>query len=309
MDGVSKNSEPGNHHLAVLTSEQLFTRFMQQLPGLAWIKDAAGRYVFVNEAAARSFGFPAEELLGKTDDEVFPAATAAQFKENDRQATARSSGIQTVETLEIEKGNVRHSIVSKFPILGPREEGAMVGGMAIDITDRLRAEQALKEADRHKDEFLAMLAHELRNPLAPIQSALFIMQHPETDEATVQAAQEIAVRQVEHMSRLLEDLLDVSRISRGKIELRLEDLDLAVVTGRAVESVRPLINARQHTLRVSVPARPLMVTGDGARLEQVLTNLLNNAAKYTDPGGDITLTVACEGNEATLRVRDTGIGI
>ncbi len=309
MDGVSKNSEPGNNHLAVLTSEQLFTRFMQQLPGLAWIKDAAGRYVFVNEAAARSFGFPAEELLGKTDDEVFPAATAAQFKENDRQAIARSSGIQTVETLEIEKGNVRHSIVSKFPILGPREEGAMVGGMAIDITDRLRAEQALKEADRHKDEFLAMLAHELRNPLAPIQSAIFIMQHPESDEATVQAAQEIAVRQVEHMSRLLEDLLDVSRISRGKIELRLEDLDLAVVTGRAVESVRPLINARQHTLRVSVPARPLMVTGDAARLEQVLTNLLHNAAKYTDPGGDITFTVACEGNDATLRVRDTGIGL
>jgi len=282
---------------------------MQQLPGLAWIKDAAGRYVFVNEAAARSFGYPAAEILGKTDDELFPAETAAQFKANDRQAIAHSSGIQVVETLEVERGNVRHSLVSKFPILSAQGEAAMVGGMAIDMTDRLRAEQALKEADRLKDEFLAMLAHELRNPLAPIQSAISIMQHPESDAETVQNVQIVAARQVEHMSRLLDDLLDVSRISRGRIELCLEDLDLAVIVRRAIESVHPLMDARQHQFRISLPGRPLMVSGDAARLEQVLTNLLNNAAKYTDPGGVITLSAAREGNEATLRVRDNGIGL
>jgi PAS domain S-box-containing protein len=167
----------------------------------------------------------------------------------------------------------------------------------------------LREADRRKDEFLAMLAHELRNPLAPIRNALHIMQQPGADAAVGQQLRDMAKRQVQHLARLLDDLLDVSRISRGKIELRREPVDVAVLVNRSAEAVRPLYEERHHQLTVSLPLEPLRVEGDPTRLEQVLTNLLNNAAKYTDPGGKVWLTAERADGEAVIRVRDTGIGI
>jgi signal transduction histidine kinase len=167
----------------------------------------------------------------------------------------------------------------------------------------------IRKADRQKDEFLAMLAHELRNPLAPIRNALHIMKQPGASEAIIGQSRDIAERQVQHMARLLDDLLDVSRVSRGKIELRKECVDMAAVLHRTVEGVRPLLEERGHQFTLSVPPEPLRVEGDPARLEQVLTNLLNNAAKYTDPGGRICLLASREGAEIVLRVRDTGIGI
>jgi len=167
----------------------------------------------------------------------------------------------------------------------------------------------LREADRLKDEFLAMLAHELRNPLAPIRNALHIMKQPAADGAMVGQVRDMAERQVQHMARILDDLLDVSRISRGRIELRREAVDVAAVISRTVEAVRPVIEDRRHELTVSLPAGPLRVEADSTRLEQVLTNLLNNAAKYTDPGGHVGLTAEREGGEVVLRVKDTGIGI
>ena len=156
---------------------------MQHLPGLAWIKDSQGRYVYANEAAERAFGTPRERLYGRTDEEVFPPETAAQFRENDRRALEAGAGVQVIETLEHEDGIVHHSLVSKFPIPSPDGGEVLVGGMAIDITDRLEMEAALKEADRRKDEFLATLAHELRNPLAPIRNALHLMRQPATATA------------------------------------------------------------------------------------------------------------------------------
>lgn len=172
-----------------------------------------------------------------------------------------------------------------------------------------QAQEALQEADRHKDEFLAMLAHELRNPLAPIRNALHIMQQPGADAAVTQEVRDMAKRQVQHLARLLDDLLDVSRISRGKIELRREPLDVTVVVNRSAEAVRPLYEQRHHQLTVSLPRESLRVEGDPTRLEQVLTNLLNNAAKYTEPGGKVWLTAERTNGEAVIRVRDTGIGI
>jgi PAS domain S-box-containing protein len=290
-------------------SEQRFARFMQHLPGLAWIKDLQGRYVYANDAAQKAFRTPREALYGKTDEEVFPPETARQFKENDRRACSSGTGVQVIETLEHEDGTLHHSVVSKFLIVGPDGGPSLVGGMAIDITDRMRAEEALKEADRRKDEFLAMLAHELRNPLAPIRNALHILKQPGVDGAMLRQVRDMAERQVQHMARLLDDLLDVSRISRGRIELRKDAVDVAVVISRTVEAVRPLIEKRRHELIVSLPAGPLRVEADSTRLEQVLTNLLNNAAKYTDPGGHVWLTVERDGDEAVVRVRDTGLGI
>jgi PAS domain S-box-containing protein len=167
----------------------------------------------------------------------------------------------------------------------------------------------VRDADRRKDEFLAMLAHELRNPLAPIRNALHILKRPGTDEAVLGRVREMMERQVQHMTRMVDDLLDVSRITRGKIELRKEVVDLAAVVGRTVEMARPLIEDRRQELTVDLPPEPVCLEADPTRLEQVLANLLNNAAKYTDHRGHIWLSARQEGGELVLRVKDTGVGI
>jgi PAS domain S-box-containing protein len=294
---------------ALRESEQRFARFMRHLPGLAWVKDLRGRYVYVNDAAERAFRKPRAEIYGKTDAEVFPPGTARRFSANDRRALDSESGVQVVETLLHDDGGVRHSAVSKFPIPGPDGRPGLVGGMAIDVTDLKRVEEALKEADRRKDEFLAMLAHELRNPLAPVSNALQILKLPGVDPAAAERARGMMERQVEHLVRLVDDLLDLSRIMRGKIELRRGPVELSAVVARAVETAQPVVEAEGHRLAVALPAAPLWLDGDLVRLAQVVGNLINNAAKYTERGGKIRVTAAREGNEAVLRVRDTGIGI
>ena len=174
---------------------------------------------------------------------------------------------------------------------------------------RKRAEQALREADRRKDEFLAMLAHELRNPLAPIRNAAQVLKLVGDGDAKQRWAREVIERQTQHLTRLVDDLLDVSRITQGKVKLAREPLDLSAVVQRAVEASRPLIDARRHHLTVVPPPEPVRLAGDLTRLVQVVGNLLNNAAKYTDEGGHIRVEAAREGAEAVLRVRDDGMGI
>ena len=169
--------------------------------------------------------------------------------------------------------------------------------------------QALREADRRKDEFLATLAHELRNPLAPIRNALQILKMPRVDAETVERSRDMMERQVHHLVRLVDDLLDVSRVMRGKIELRKERVELATVVARAVETVQPLVDAQGHQLSVRIPSESLLLDADPVRLAQVVGNLLTNAAKYTEPNGRIWLTAEREGDVAVLRVRDNGIGI
>jgi PAS domain S-box-containing protein len=294
---------------ALRESEQRFTRFMQHLPGLAWIKDLEGRYVYVNDAAEKAFRTPRSALYGRTDEQIFPPDTARQFRSNDERALTSEAGVQVIETMEHADGVLHYSVVGKFPIPGPDGKAALVGGIAVDITDLKRVEDALKEADRHKDEFLAMLAHELRNPLAPISNALNVLKLPGANADIVRRAREMMERQVEHMVRLVDDLLDVSRIMRGKIELRREPVELATVVGRAVETAQPVIDAEGHKLTVSVSAEPLWLYGDLVRLAQVVGNLLNNASKYTERGGQISIVCARGDGEAILKVRDTGIGL
>lgn len=177
------------------------------------------------------------------------------------------------------------------------------------LRERMRGEAALRDADRRKDEFLAILAHELRNPLAPIRNSLHILRLTARDDPAVERVGDMLERQVNHMVRLVDDLLEVSRITRGKIELRKESIEVAAIVRSAVETSRPLIDAAGHQLAVTLPSEPLTLEGDLVRLAQVLANLLNNAAKYTDPGGQIWLTVACAGSEIQISVRDNGAGI
>ena len=190
------------------------------------------------------------------------------------------------------------------------ETGRVVGAVNIlvDITERKRAEDALRESDRRKSEFLAMLSHELRNPLAPLRNGLEILRLTRHD---TEAEQPLSMmeRQLSQLVHLIDDLLDLSRIARGKIELRRGRIELAAAVRDAVETSRPLIEEQEHQLQVLLPPRPVYVDGDRSRLAQVFANLLNNAARYTGRGGHIRLAVEQEGSDAVVRVRDDGAGI
>jgi signal transduction histidine kinase/ActR/RegA family two-component response regulator len=195
------------------------------------------------------------------------------------------------------------------PIRGPKGdvEGIFVEGS--DVTMRKRVEDELRAANRQKDQFLAMLAHELRNPLAPITTAAQLLQRGSLDPQRARHASDIIVRQAEHMTDLVNDLLDVSRVTRGLAEIEKEDLDVAGVVNGAIEQVRPLLDMKRHELRVEQWQQPLYVSGDRTRLVQVISNILNNAAKYTPSGGRIALRVSSEGGEAVIAVSDNGQGI
>ncbi len=208
----------------------------------------------------------------------------------------------------------RYYDVYAFRVGAPEERRVAI--LFNDITERKRAEGRLKElnarlveADRRKDEFLGMLSHELRNPLAAIRSALWVLDGAEPTGEQAHRAKDVASRQVSHLTRLVDDLLDVTRIARGKAELRRADVDLAALASRTAEDYRALMLDRSLELTVDVPRTPVIVNGDETRLAQILGNLLNNAAKFTPGGGRVTLRLCQEGGSAVIRVRDTGAGV
>lgn len=215
--------------------------------------------------------------------------------------------------------DIEHRLVVNGEVKWVREKaelefdaaGSLLSGFGTtqDITELKSAEQALTEADKRKDEFLAMLGHELRNPLTPIRNAAHVLGRLETREPQVRWAREIIERQVIHLTRLVDDLLDVSRIARGKVTLHQETLLLADMVDQALNLARPLIEAKQHRLELRLPERPVSLRGDPVRLAQVLLNLLDNAAKYTPEGGLIELEASVEGERIEIKVRDNGIGI
>ena len=185
----------------------------------------------------------------------------------------------------------------------------MLADLEREMAERREAENAIRAADRRKDEFLATLAHELRNPLAPIRNALYIMQAAKENPAAVAEARAIIERQLAQMVRLVDDLLDVSRITTGKLTLRKEQVDARAVAQSAIEAIEPLARARGLQLRVALPAPGAVLDADPTRLAQVFLNLLNNAVKFSDPGGRIDFEVAVAGGELLARVRDSGVGI
>ncbi|QRN96579.1 CHASE domain-containing protein [Archangium violaceum] len=190
-----------------------------------------------------------------------------------------------------------------------REAERSADGLRVALGERARVEEQLREADRRKDDFLAMLAHELRNPLAPVLTAVQLMERKLEEGQDIGRERDVVERQVHHMRRLVDDLLDVSRVTRGKIQLQKRPVELVAAVGRALEAARPFSESRAHTLSARLPLVPVWTEADPVRLEQVFTNLLHNAAKYSERGGRITLSLAREGGEAVVRVEDTGMGI
>jgi PAS domain S-box-containing protein len=269
-----------------------------------------------NSAAERLFGYTPEEVVGKSITLLIPPDRLHE-ETMILSRLARGERIEHYETIRKAKdGRLIDISLTISPI---RDAGGNIVGaskIARDITEQKRAEEALreamealKEADRRKDEFLALLAHELRNPLAPLRNGLEVMRLSAGDPQTVAQARDIMSRQLSHMVRLIDDLLDVSRISLNKMELRRSRVLLADVINSAVEIARPVLEAEWQDLIISLPPEPIFLGADLTRLAQVFGNLLNNSAKYTEPGGRIWLTATREDGHVSVAVRDTGIGI
>jgi PAS domain S-box-containing protein len=275
--------------------------------------DDRGRVLFMNRVAESLCGWDAGEAAGRPLDEVF------RIVNEQTRATVDSPAIRVLsegvivglanQTLLIARDGTERPIDdSGAPI---RSTGGGVEGVVLvfrDVTERRRAEEQIAEEGRRKDEFLAMLAHELRNPLSAIANAVQLLMHPEA-EGVQDWSREVIQRQVRQLTRLVDDLLDISRISRGKIQLRPQRVELSTIIRSAAQAVRPLIDERGHELRLSLDAGPIELEADPVRLEQVLVNLFNNAAKYTEPGGLIEMEAKQEAGQAIIRVTDTGIGI
>ncbi len=225
------------------------------------------------------------------------------------EGTLRSGVGYSLDLPALRKGEPIWVTTRSEPVRNAAGDIVALRGTVQDITDIRRAQEALQEADHRKDEFLATLAHELRNPLAPIHNALQILKLPGTAGTGAERVYEMMGRQVSHMIRLVDDLMEVSRITRGRVEIRKEPVDLATVVRSAVETSRPLIDAARHRLTIELPSEPLVLEADLVRLAQVVTNLLNNAAKYTDNEGQIHLSARREGRQIVVSVRDNGRGI
>jgi PAS domain S-box-containing protein len=266
------------------------------------------RIVYANPAMERISGFSADELTGqRPQDLLHGPATDTQAKRVLREAIEARQPV-TVEIVNYGKQRVPYWVELH---VAPSIDGGRVThfvSMQVDITARRLAQEQLREADARKTEFIATVAHEMRNPLAPIRNAVQVMRMAGNDAAARERVRAIIERQLEHMVRLVDDLLDISRISRGKLELRNERIPIQSAINAALEVSRPIIKAAGHSLSIEVPREPIEVDADPMRLAQVFTNLLNNSAKYTDRGGCISLSVAREGEEAVVRVRDNGIG-
>ena len=220
----------------------------------------------------------------------------------------RTSIRNDIEILRAD-GTVRYIQNDVEPLYAANGEVSGCVSVCVDLTEQKRAERQLLEADRAKDEFLAILSHELRNPLAPIRNALEVLRRSGHDRLVADRAYAVMERQVYQLVRLTDDLLDVSRITRDQIDLRRERIDLRVALQSAVETTQPLIDVAGHLLSIELPRDPIWVDADSARMTQAFANLLSNAVKYTDRGGRITVRASVESAQAIITVTDTGIGI
>lgn len=285
-----------------------FRRLADDIPALLRVEDVFGMAEFVNQACTQFTGRPRDTLLGRGWLEFVHLQDRGRYLAEHATAQARRCGFEIDLRLQCHDGSYRWMRSISVPHLD--DGGSFVGCVALmlNVEDRKRFETEWLLADKRKDEFLAMLAHELRNPQAPIRSAVSILSRLVHTDARAEWSVGVIERQTAILARLLDSLLDMARTSSGKTVLDLAPVELRVVADRAIEVSQPLIDSRRQTLHRDI--RPdLFVEGDLIRLTQVLTKLLNNAAKYTDVGGAIYLSVEPEGAEAVIRVRDDGAGL
>lgn len=293
---------------ALRVSEANFSGFFENRTVGATLVNAQGRFTSVNDRYCEITGFSRQELLSMGPVDLTHPDDQAEDRERLHEAITNPSGVYLAEKRYRRKDG--SAVWVQVAVNFQRDSAGrpvQTTALVTDITERRRAEAALQEADRLKDEFLATLAHELRNPLAPLQHAAEILGHPETaDTAWCRA---IIDRQVGHLTRLIDDLLDLSRITRDRLDLKKVTIDLARILENAVEESRPMLERHKQTLRSSMPAEPLGLEGDAVRLTQVFTNLLTNAAKFNEQPGTIELRTVVESTHAVVTITDHGIGI
>jgi PAS domain S-box-containing protein len=266
--------------------------------------DIGGRVVRANAAFARFAGRPAAELLGHDAGDLL----GPEFSPEEGPVLAAVLRTRRRHVAEIRRGDRWFRVVVD-PVYEPAEVLSGAVSIVSDITESKLADEALRDRDRRKNEFLAMLGHELRNPLAGLTYALALLGMQEVPPVAGLDVREIMDRQLRQLTHLVDDLLDVARVTQGKISLRLEPLLLSEVVGRAIAAVQPTIDSRRHQLTVRLPEEPVHLSADAIRLEQILVSVLGNAAKYTDAGGQIRLAVQREANDVAFRVTDNGAGM
>jgi len=294
---------------ALRLSDERFRHLTEAIPSIVWTAAPDGTITYANEKWFEFCGHP-QPNPGQSwpDFETHP-------DDHQRCAEEWARSLRDGTKFEIEVRHKRHDsayrwfVTRAVPWKNPA--GAVISwfGITTDIHEQKEMQERLHEADRRKDEFLATLAHELRNPLAPLRNSLEVMRRATERGLPTDNPRSIMERQLSHLVRLVDDLLDLSRITRGRIELRLERFDMVSAVNDAIETCRPQIERRAHRLAVTLPPEPLFVDGDRVRLAQVFTNLLSNAAKYSPPGNEIRVRVGREDGQAAVRVWDTGIGI
>ena len=276
-----------------------------------------GHLICWNAGAERLFGYHSNEIIGQHFSKFFSSEDTLTGQPEHELKTALADGHADSNCWQLRKDGSRFLCRATVTLLLDENKQARSFARVVhDLSEneavevqRKRAD-GLAEANRSKEEFMALLSHELRSPLSPIINAVNILRQMRTTDPIIEQAGNIIDRQVGTMVRLVDDLLDISRITKGKLRLTKEHVELRAVVNRAAETARPFMDARRHDFSVSIPTEPIWVEADPVRMEQVVVNLLNNAAKYTDTGGGlIRMTVSREGNEAVIRVKDNGVGI
>jgi PAS domain S-box-containing protein len=290
-------------------SEARFRALAEDMPHLVWETDPLGAVTFVNGKWRDHTGLSDEQTRDNWVSVIHPQDAPSVLRDWTRSLDMGAEFNSYCRIRNAADGLYRWFHIKAAPVRNSAGRIVRWVGTCTDVHEQRKAEEALVEADKRKDEFLAMLGHELRNPLAAIRHAVSIDNDIADDPVARQWAGAVIDRQSAQLSRMVDDLLDVERINRGRIELRLEALDLDLVLARAIEAVRPMIDQKRHVFSAQIQEGRLRVNGDAARLEQVFVNLLGNAVKYTPEGGRIRLVAVDQGSEAVVAVEDNGIGI
>ena len=288
---------------------RLMSKVFQDAADPIIIEDLSGNILYVNKEAEHAYGWPQTELLGSSVSILFPEDERNRSESLRRQCIT-SDAVRNIETTRKTKdGQIQPVLLTLSLLTDDRNEPTAIASIAKDITERKVAEARSQEAVQRREEFLAMLSHELRNPLSAVVNASYLLEGPQPDDGKMPDPCKVIQRQAKQMSRLLDDLLDVSRVTQGQIEIRREPSDMRHAIEAAVEVMGPQIQSRDLRFHVDTNSKPLVVDGDLTRLQQIVVNLLTNAMKYTHAAGEIWLTAGWEEDEVVLRIRDTGEGI